>query len=112
MEDGLREKVGVLRERIKRSSDRSNDGRALYQELSDLLFQAGKISAAMNILERSLDSAPAEAGQAGLAGDSAGLHGEEGNEGKWLFDRGLEFADAFLYEDAVECFQQALESGP
>lgn len=94
MEEGLREKVGQLRERIRRSGD----GQSLYRELSDLLLQAGKISAAMNILERSLD------GDA-TAPDAQGL------ESRRLFDRGLEFADAYLYEDAVECFQHAIESG-
>lgn len=120
MDDGLREKVGVLRERIKRSCDvhtsGGGDGRALYQELSDLLFQAGKISAAMNILERSLEAAqsgPGDASDALSRGPGQlGPEGQEGQEGKWLFDRGLEFADAFLYEDAVDCFQQALEAGP
>lgn len=107
MEDGLREKVGVIRERIRQSGD----GRALYVELSDLLFQAGKISAAMNILERSLpqtaDSAPEPEAPTYAPSPEA-----PGQEGKWLFDRGLEYADAFLYEDAVECFQHALENGP
>jgi tetratricopeptide (TPR) repeat protein len=124
MEDGLREKVGLLRERIKRSGD----DRDLYRELSDLLFQAGKISAAMNILERSLEAGGGEPGAAAADGASASrgkseaggpphadphapLMGLGGREGKWLFDRGLEFADAYLYEDAVECFLLALESG-
>ncbi len=96
MEDLLRDKVCLLRERIKSS----RDGKALYQELSDLLLRAGKISAAMNILEKSFalgnESEPAE---------------RSSHEGKWLFDRGLEFADAYLYEDAVECFCQAMHSG-
>ncbi|HKP95667.1 MAG TPA: tetratricopeptide repeat protein [Fibrobacteria bacterium] len=96
MEDLLRDKVCFLRERIKSSQD----GKALYRELSDLLFRAGKISAAMNILEKSLD---------------IGAEGEAperlAQEGKWLFDRGLEFADAYLYEDAVECFRQAMDCG-
>lgn len=105
MEDGLREKVGVLRELIKHSGD----GKVLYQELSDLLFQAGKISAAMNILERSLDgSQDADVQGEPVSRPPADPHGQEG---KWLFDRGLEFADAYLYEDAVECFQHSLECG-
>lgn len=105
MEDGLREKVGLLRERIKHSSD----GRSLYQELSDLLFQAGKISAAMNILERSLAVAPD--GECFSEPVSRPPADTQGQEGKWLFDRGLEFADAYLYEDAVECFLHSLECG-
>ena len=62
----------------------------------------------MNILERSLDAQEGDrrAEPVRPPADS------QGQEGKWLFDRGLEFADAFLYEDAVECFRQALENGP
>ena len=100
MEEFLRDRVGLLREQIKSS----HDGTALYRELSDLLLRAGKISAAMNILEKSLVGS--EFGP-GAAKDPAGRPGE----GKWLFDRGLEYADAYLYEDAVECFQQALVLG-
>lgn len=99
MEEGLREKVGQLRERIRRSGD----SQSLYRELSDLLLQAGKISAAMNILERSLIGD-------GEAGDATAPDAQ-GQESRRLFDRGLEFADAYLYEDAVECFQHAIESG-
>jgi tetratricopeptide (TPR) repeat protein len=100
MEDCLRDKVGVFRERLKSS----RDDKSLYRELSDLLLQAGKISAAMNILERSLDSAPeAESPSPPLEPCS--------QEGRWFFDRGLEYADAYLYEDAVGSFHQALESG-
>lgn len=103
MEDGLREKVGVLRERIRQSGD----GRMLYRELSDLLFQAGKISAALNILERSLEVHEGEAEPpVRPSADS------QGQDGRWLFDRGLEYADAFLYEDAVQCFRGALDNGP
>jgi tetratricopeptide (TPR) repeat protein len=120
MEELLRDKVGVLREKIKSS----RDGTALYRELSDLLLRAGKISAAMNILEKSFEceaaaeAAGAEAAGAEATGSEAGpdrqsqdLPGAHAQEGKWLFDRGLEFADAYLYEDAVECFLQAMHSG-
>jgi tetratricopeptide (TPR) repeat protein len=100
MEDLLKDKVCLLRDQIKAS----RDGSALYRELSDLLFRAGKISAAMNILEKSLTGP--ENGREPPK-DPARRNGE----GKWLFDRGLEYADAYLYEDAVECFQQALLSG-
>jgi tetratricopeptide (TPR) repeat protein len=101
MEDLLKDKVCLLREQIKSS----RDGSALYRELSDLLLRAGKISAAMNILERSLESGP-DSGREPHR-DPADRVGE----GKWLFDRGLEYADAYLYEDAVECFRQALDLG-
>lgn len=103
MEDCLRDKVGLLRERLKGSQDVQDEkAQALYQELSDLLFQAGKIAAAMNILEKAFT--PAGAGPH-LAPDMCAP------EGKRLFDRGLEYADAYLYEDAVECLAQALENG-
>ncbi len=93
MNQALREKVGQLRARLKKSPE----DRTLYQELSDLLFQAGKISAAINILEKTLTPT--------LGG------GEAQVEGKRLFDRALEFADAYLFEDAVDCFSQAIENG-
>lgn len=122
MEELLRDKVGVLREKIKSS----RDGTALYRELSDLLLRAGKISAAMNILEKSFEceaaaetagaeAAASEAAEAGSEASGPDRHsheqGQQDHEGKWLFDRGLEFADAYLYEDAVECFLQAMDSG-
>ena len=103
MEDCLKEKVGLLRERLKSSGP----DKALYRELSDLLLQYGKISAGMNVLEKSLEPAPEMVGRE--PGPLPPLPGSR--DGKWLFDRGLEFADAYLYEDAVECFQQALELG-
>lgn len=100
MEDLLKDRVCLLREQIKSSPD----GSALYRELSDLLLRAGKISAAMNILERSL--AVSDSGH-----DSHREPSDRAGDGKWLFDRGLEYADAYLYEDAVECFRQALVLG-
>ncbi len=102
MEDLLRDKVCLLRERIKTSVE----GKALYRELSDLLLRAGKISAAMNILERSLEIQNEDPADAPFKSGS-----EKPPEGKWLFDRGLEYADAYLYEDAVECFRQAMDHG-
>lgn len=122
MEELLKDKVCLLRERIKSS----RDGKALYRELSDLLLRAGKISAAMNILEKafnlpdgdspaeSLDSSEPASGSipSGRSPASDARFSEApAPEGKWFFDRGLEFADAYLYEDAVECFQQALVNG-
>ena len=104
MEDLLRDKVCLLRERIKATQD----GKALYRELSDLLLRAGKISAAMNILEKSLvepDGSEAHEPFNRQASD------RPGSDGKWLFDRGLEYADAYLYEDAIECFRHAMECG-
>lgn len=115
MEEILKDKVGLLRERIKSSQD----GKALYRELSDLLLRAGKISAAMNILEKAFSLSDGDSPIEELEGSDplSGSHGSRKSapspapEGKWLFDRGLEFADAYLYEDAVECFQQALANG-
>ena len=117
MEELLKDKVCLLRERIKSSQD----GKALYRELSDLLLRAGKISAAMNILEKAFNlsdgDSPAESLDSSepLSGShkSGPLQNSEApaSQGKRFFDRGLEFADAYLYEDAVECFQQALENG-
>lgn len=98
MED-LRDKVGLLREQIKAT----RDGKALYRELSDLLLRAGKISAAMNILEKSLAEVEAPG--------SPDLLSRQAPDGKWLFDRGLEYADAYLYEDAIDCFRQAMDCG-
>ncbi len=120
MKDCLRDKVGLLRERLKIF----RDDKTLYQELSDLLFQAGKIAAAMNILEKAFT--PAGTGNPSPAlvdperdPESPSLQGSRlqpppdrcAPEGKRFFDRGLEFADAYLYEDAVECLLQALENG-
>lgn len=100
MEDLLKDKVCLLRERIRTSPD----GAALYRELSDLLLRAGKISAAMNILEKSLNGPDAE-------GEAVEAPTGRTGDGKRYFDRGLEYADAYLYEDAVECFRHALEHG-
>jgi tetratricopeptide (TPR) repeat protein len=112
MEELLKDKVCLLRERIKSSQD----GKALYRELSDLLLRAGKISAAMNILEKAFnlpdgDASPESLDSSAPLSGSPKSAGSPAPEGKWFFDRGLEFADAYLYEDAVECFQQALVNG-
>src|SRR5215217_934733 len=112
MEELLKDKVCLLRERIKSSQD----GKALYRELSDLLLRAGKISAAMNILEKAFNLPDGDSPLESLDSpeSASGSHRSGPThvpEGKWFFDRGLEFADAYLYEDAVECFQQALEHG-
>ncbi len=97
----LRDKVSLLRGKI-RSQGYDLD---LYQELSDLLFQYGKISAAINILEKSFHQSHEKAN--GLADPlNPALH-----DARWYFDRGLEFADAFLYEDAIECLQLACDQG-
>lgn len=104
MEELLRDKVCLLRERIKASQD----GKALYLELADLLLRAGKMSAAMNILEKSL-SVPADTETAEEPAPQS--PDRMGAEGKAYFDRGLEFADAYLYEDAVDSFRRAMDHG-
>lgn len=103
MEQLLRDKVCLLRERIKTSQD----GKALYRELADLLLRAGKMSAAMNILEKSL-SIPS---QGETQEPVMRFPDRMGAEGKAFFDRGLEFADAYLYEDAVDSFRRAMDNG-
>jgi tetratricopeptide (TPR) repeat protein len=111
MDDCLKEKVEALRGKLKVSTDE----RAVYLEISDLLFQAGKISAAMNILEKSM-ARPVEGSRVPDDAEPGriqppGTHPHEEQDSKWLFDRGLDYADAFLYEDAVACLSQALECG-
>jgi tetratricopeptide (TPR) repeat protein len=69
-----------------------------YDEVSDLLFKAGKITAAMNLMESS-HRVPAP--EASLADpDSA-----------WWFRRGMEYADACLFEEANACLNRALAAG-
>jgi tetratricopeptide (TPR) repeat protein len=70
-----------------------------WRSLSDLLLQGGKISAAMNLLELAL---PGDHRSPEFQGNDAGR--------KW-FERGLEFADAFLFQEAVGSLQKALDLG-
>jgi tetratricopeptide (TPR) repeat protein len=93
----LREEIQTLREKWGPTSPN------LYPELADLLFKAGKIAAAMNLLERSLkEDDPA-------SGERLAESGPE--EGAWWFRRGLEYAEACLYEEAGACLNRALEAG-
>lgn len=94
MDECLRTKVARIRGSLTGSSSDS----LLYQELSDLLFQAGKISAGVNILEKSFH----------LSQLNEMPIGTSPQDGKVLFNRGLEYADAYLYEDAVECLLLAV----
>src|SRR5690606_10340314 len=76
-----------------------------YDELSDLLFKAGKISAAMNLMEAS-HRVP---GEYEPASATAGPHVV--TDGTWWFRRGMEYADACLFEEAGACLTRALAAG-
>ncbi len=100
MQNELKIQVAELRRRLQQSPGDAS----LLGELSDLLLGAGKIAAAMNILERNWvngDSAPASV--------SASERGEE--RARRAFEQGLDFADAYLYEEAVSAFENALREG-
>ena len=95
----LREEILVIREKWHGQPVPDS-----YLELSDLLFRAGKIPAAMNLLEHSLGQ-----DQVDLSGAQESL--SDSPQGGWLFSRGLEYADACLYEEALACLKQALNLG-
>ncbi len=94
--DILRQEVRALREKW-----RDQPPAPLYDELSDLLFKAGKITAAMNLMESSLRAAPSPDDVATDLSD----------DGAWWFRRGMEYADACLYEEACACLNRALAAG-
>lgn len=75
-----------------------------YDALSDLLFRAGKITAAMNLMESTWLPPDAAAGDAD-DGNAAGT------DGAWWFRRGMEYADACLFEEAAACLNRALVAG-
>lgn len=89
--DALREEIRTLREKW-----RDQPRAPYYDALSDLLLRAGKITAAMNLMESSFtdDGAP------GHDADAA-----------WWFRRGMEYADASLFEESVACLSRALAAG-
>lgn len=89
----LREEIQGLREKWQ-----GHDAPHLYRELSDLLFTAGKIPAAMNLIENSF--AVKTEGEASAPED-----------GKRWFHQGLEYADACLYEEACACLNRAIDAG-
>ena len=89
----LREEIQGLREKWQ-----GQDTPHLYRELSDLLFTAGKIPAAMNLIENSLTAHV----------DGENLLPDDGR--KW-FHQGLEYADACLYEEACICLNRAIKAG-
>ncbi len=94
--DPMRDEILTLREKWQ-----GQPSSLFYQELSDFLFKSGKIAAAMNLMEKALkaDADPEIDSGAGL---------EDG--ARW-FRRGLEYADACLYEEACVCLNRALEAG-
>ncbi len=100
MQNELKTQVEKFRARLKQAPGDAS----LYRELADLLLEAGKIGAAMNILEGCWESEAApEVSQ------------DDGEPDPRLarrhFERGLEFADAYLYEQAVVYFIKAMDAG-
>lgn len=90
----LRDEILTLREKW-----RDMPQEPFYDELSDLLFKAGKISAAMNLMEAS-HRVPGEEHE-----------GDPQTDGAWWFRRGMEYADACVYEEASACLNRALAAG-
>jgi tetratricopeptide (TPR) repeat protein len=74
-----------------------------YDEVSDLLFKAGKITAAMNLMEAS-HRVPS-------SGHAAPSHSDSDPDCAWWFRRGMEYADACLFEEANACLNRALAAG-
>ncbi len=93
--DPMRSEIQTLREKWQ-----GQPAAFLYQELSDFLFKSGKIPAALNLVERSWKEASEEE-----------TPDPSPEEGAWWFRRGLEYADACLYEEACACLNRALEAG-
>jgi tetratricopeptide (TPR) repeat protein len=91
--DALREEIRTLREKW-----RDQPRAPYYDALSDLLLKAGKIAAAMNLMESS------------LADDAVGPQRND-VDGAWWFRRGMEYADASLFEESVACLNRALAAG-
>jgi tetratricopeptide (TPR) repeat protein len=94
--DALRHEIRVLRDKWRESAPDAPG--SYYDELSDLLFKAGKITAAMNLMEASLQA-------------DALPKGEPEQDGAWWFRRGMEYADACLYEESCACLNRALAAG-
>jgi tetratricopeptide (TPR) repeat protein len=92
--EALRLEIRALREKW-----RDQPPGSYYDELSDLLFKAGKITAAMNLMEASLriDALPRSA--------------SPDQDGAWWFRRGMEYADACLYEESCACLNRAVAAG-
>jgi tetratricopeptide (TPR) repeat protein len=100
----LRAEILTLREKW-----RDMPQEPFYDELSDLLFKAGKITAAMNLMEAShrvpdLEDKSRE-GHGGVEAELAEF------DGPWWFRRGMEYADASVFEEAGACLNRALAAG-
>ena len=94
----LRTEIRALREKWRDQPSDLSVG-SYYDELSDLLFKAGKITAAMNLMESSLRI------------DQSPRSPESGEDGAWWFRRGMEYADACLYEESCACLNRAIAAG-
>ena len=90
----LRTEIRALREKW-----RDQPPGSFYDELSDLLFKAGKITAAMNLMESSLQI------------DALPRSPSSEEDGAWWFRRGMEYADACLYEESCACLNRAVAAG-
>ncbi|HEX2612420.1 MAG TPA: tetratricopeptide repeat protein [Fibrobacteria bacterium] len=88
--DVLRAEIRTLREKW-----RDQPRAPYYDALSDLLLRAGKITAAMNLMESS------------LVEEATGHEAD----GAWWFRRGMEYADACLFEESVACLNRSLAAG-
>jgi tetratricopeptide (TPR) repeat protein len=111
--------MNALRLEIQSLRDKWRDQpkEPFYDELSDLLFKAGKITAAMNLMESSVRVPDMEqVADHSSAADSADSQmddafGMTGSEGAWWFRRGMDYADACLFEEASACLNRALVAG-
>jgi tetratricopeptide (TPR) repeat protein len=100
--------MNALRVEIQSMRDKWRDlpTAPFYDELSDLLFKAGKITAAMNLMESSFLALGTDASQVNTLGAL-----NESADGSWWFRRGMEYADACLFEEASACLNLALAGG-
>jgi tetratricopeptide (TPR) repeat protein len=104
--------MNALRQEIQSLRDkwREQPVEPFYDALSDLLFKAGKITAAMNLMESSFQ-ASGTSGAADTEPVEGGVSPMDGNDGAWWFRRGMEYADACLFEEASACLNRSLAAG-
>jgi len=98
----LRAEILLLREKW-----RDQPREPFYDELSDLLLRAGKITAAMNLMEAS-HRVPADVPPDHARGEA---EDQAVTDGTWWFRRGMEYADASVFEEATACLTRALAAG-
>ncbi len=101
----LREEILVLKDKW-----RGRPVPHLNRELSELLFTAGKIPAAMNLMEHAF-SPDVHESKVSRAQDAEEDGGADASKGERWFRRGLEYADACLYEEACNSLGVALAMG-